>query len=1511
MFPSFPVPSDADKNSANKQNQLRPTNKTEDIIMSVGKKDTSNTLNVMMDINGVSCNTLLDTGAKVNVISESVARQFMSNAQFKQSSKKLQAANNSPVEVLGAITLQVSINDGVVVKEYESTNSSQFSVDGQSAIDRSYGLNETVEEQVAAIESATQSQRIVCRTRPGKDGHTFSAEFIVAKRLAVPILIGWPTLQDMGAVIDAQEKSVRFRWITEGHGVETKIFYKPKKADTQRIILRQKCSIEPQSSCWIPIDQPVKMAHGEYGELKSMSTVPGLLVGGLIDGETRYIGIYNPTDHHYTLKAGAVVALVKKRVAAVNVVEENVQQPAKNEFEEELNAAISKGRLTQGEQRKLKSLIDKYRDRFRKKVMADDSKFNEKPHHIQLMPEARPVICAMSRLNPEKQKIVEDTVKDLLERKLIEEGDGSWRSRIVLVRKKDGGWRTTIDYRKVNEVIQPNGYPMPRCDEILDQLHGARYFSKLDMTDGFWQIKLDEVSKDVTGFATRSQFYRWRVLPMGLKTSPGVFQSSMDRILGELKWRCVMCYVDDLIIFSKTFEEHLKHISEVLTRLENAGMYIKMSKCAFGVESIEFLGHIVTREGIQADPKKTKALSDMPPPSDAHGVRRFLGLAGFYRRYVKDFAARTVNLRALTEKGAEFKWTKEHADEFEDIKKALTSNPVMAYPDFERNFILATDASIKGLGAVLSQQYPQGERVISYASRSLNKHEQKYGISQLECLAVVWATEHHKVYLQDHKFDLVTDHRALTKLSAIKDSNPMLERWAIKLSRYPFEAKYRPGEEHLNADCLSREPVDLIAFIEEWKAVEEPEPVCGIEIDEFVEWQKADKDLIHHYNAVLKKGRDTIIINSEGGVVTERERMINGHEAFVIRSDGRLWFRAFRDKGRTKGTWDRLCIPSKLVPEVISIAHEPNHFAFRKTMDKVKEKCWWENMNKDVCDYVKSCTICAQRNTPQGFNSHGQIQAMEVSAKFETIGVDLFSPGPKSTEGHEYVLACTDYATKWVTLIAVRNKEAKTIADAIWEQWVCTFGCPRNLISDNGLEFIGKDIAVELYNLMSIKKHTTTPYHPRANGQVERFNKTMANMLAKRLTNDTQRLWHKHLATIALEYNCTRHAATGETPFYLVFGQEPHMPLDELLKLDVSKKFEIETWKKEGIPLMRERMRMSIQSIKAAQDSNRKRRNEKLKEIKFNIGDKVLIREEPRTEAEKLVHRKLRLPWIGPFTIHLWEHSENKNVYQVSRRKANGQLDIRTVNVKNIKKIYERPKWLQQTGWEQSEDVPVEEMELDDARDGEFIPNEEEMQVEEPKAAQPLPQASVEPMQVQKSTSKVSQPTKRVVIQDVPQVIPTTAPSPTVNVQGPAKTASGRPSRAGRWIPSVGAQVDVRFITADLKAGKPWSCGTVTAVRGTNEVYIKFLDGADEDWYTLGDQPGDINRNDIRQCTPANGHVRSELTSCGVLLIEKPSKGKLKKRWTANQKRGAKHGQRESLTPSESTQYRETDAVHH
>jgi hypothetical protein len=375
-----------------------------------------------------------------------------------------------------------------------------------------------------------------------------------------------------------------------------------------------------------------------------------------------------------------------------------------------------------------------------------------------------------------------------------------------VVKKKNGKLRFCVNYKPLNDITKKDNYPLPRIDEILDSLKGAQWFTTLDLASGYWQIKVKEEHQEKTAFITKFGTYEFKVMPFGLCNAPATFQRTMDKVLRGIKDDFVMVYLDDVIIYSKTFEEHLQHIDEVFGRIREANLRLKAEKCKFAAQELQFLGHVVGQDGVKPDPEKVDKIVNYPVPRNIRELRGVLGLFSYYRRFIKDFSQKASSLYELLKKENEYIWTKDQQEAFEELKQLITTAPVVKYPDFDQPFLLYTDASINGLGAVLAQKDGKLEPVIAYASRTLTAAEKNYGITELECLAIMWAVKYFRQYIYGSKLTIITDHSALTWLlnSSSESTNRRLERWKIMLSEYDFDIQYRKGSTNANADALSR-----------------------------------------------------------------------------------------------------------------------------------------------------------------------------------------------------------------------------------------------------------------------------------------------------------------------------------------------------------------------------------------------------------------------------------------------------------------------------------------------------------------------------------------------------------------------------------------------------------------------------------------------------------------------------------------------------------------------------------
>ena len=779
-------------------------------------------------------------------------------------------------------------------------------------------------------------------------------------------------------------------------------------------------------------------------------------------------------------------------------------------------------------------------------------------HSIPILEGTRPIRQPPHRLGPEKEAAASKQIGDLLERGLIEPSTAAWSSPVVLVKKKDGSWRFCVDYRRLNAVTQQDAYPLPRIDESLDALTGSKYFSTLDLASGYWQVPLDEEARDRSTFATRGGLWRWKVLPFGLTSAPATFQRLMERVLHGLHWKTLLLYLDDIIVIGPDFQTHMARLEQVLQRLWAAGLKLKPAKCELLREEVKFLGHIVGANGVATDPAKVAAVEHWPVPTNVKELKAFLGTIGYYHHYVEDFATLARPLTRLTSAGVTWLWTDDAEQAFRTLKQKLVSAPILGYPDPKLQYILDTDASLEGVGAVLSQIQEGRERPVAYFSKTLTPAERNYCVTRRELLAVVMSMKHFRPYLYGREFKLRSDHASLTWLCRRKEPSCQVARWLETLSEFQYKLEHRAGRQHGNADGLSRQAcvdckqcrrieqrdggptrAEIESTPTSHDVVLANEKVVGCPVTthngELATRQQLPGTAVAAIYKAVQEGR-AIEDEEVGCGGLELKKLAKLLPVMHVRQDGVLMVRV---PTTNRSIYCAVCPPIQR-SEVIWTTHRQAHVGMSKTIKKLQLVWYWPGMTADVRRLLKTCEVC-QLAKHGGLETTQGRRRLHAGRPWQTVAVDLVGPMPMTSRGHQWILVLTDHFTRWQDALAIRDATAPVVATALDEKVFCYLGLPERLHSDQGAQF-ESSLMTELCHLWGIEKTRTTPYHPQANGLVERNNRGLGDSLRALLLDQGQDEWDLLLPHIMRAFRGTPHTTTGETANFLMMGRELRLP---------------------------------------------------------------------------------------------------------------------------------------------------------------------------------------------------------------------------------------------------------------------------------------------------------------------------------------------------------------------------------
>ena len=975
--------------------------------------------------------------------------------------------------------------------------------------------------------------------------------------------------------------------------------------------------------------------------------------------------VINPTDVPVTINAGTVLATAT--TIHENMVFELSDSPSVNEVrvdhnqdqsnamtkEEAIECAKKLGieldnpALTEKNKQDLLECIGRYRDVFAND-MSELGKTNVHTHHIDTG-DAKPIRQRPYRTSPTIAKEIQSQTDTMLKNSIIEPSSSEWQSPVVMVKKKTGDYRFAVDYRKLNEVTRKIHYPIPRIDDVFDKLGDKQptWFSTLDLASGFWQIPLDPNTKEKTAFVTNTgEQYQFRVLPFGMANAPATYQMVLNKVLQGLSWEILMCYIDDIIIFSNTFSEHLEHISMVLTRLREASLTLKPSKCKFAAQRVMYLGHYLSKNGIEVDPAKTNAVKSFPTPKNVRQIRSFLGMCSFYRRFIKGFSKIAAPLHELTAKDVPFKWEDKHENAFNVLKSALMSTPVLRYPDWSKPFILTTDASITAISFILGQKDETGkEYAIAFGGRGLRGAEKNYGISELECLAMVEGVRAFEPYLAHKHFTAITDNNALQWLKGIKPTNKRIARWSLRLQDFDFTVKHRAGVINKNADALSRREYDStdspLSRIES-DCLDE---ITAMPINAFSKSQtiKSKREKGERLQTTFEYPGEkrevcapSVAVVIPDNIAREQQncpefadvyrylkrrelprnarkarKIILESEQYILDDD--VLYHLYTPRTRKIPDNERiirqLAVPIQLRDDVLKSYHDSlfggGHQGFDRTYASIRLKYYWPNMFATIIDYVKSCDDC-QKAKRNHLNHPAPLQNMPIVGRFDRWHMDILGPFSKGTNGEKYLLSVIDSFSRWPELFAINSDDSQTIAKILYEEVFSRYGAPRVLVSDRGQNFMSK-LVKAVSSLFQVTRHHTSSYHPQTNSTCERLNSTI-NQSIRAYCPTEQSNWPSKIPGILIAHRMTPATrSTSYSPYYMLFGTDMQMPLDTALK--PQEKLPSETEKqlqyvKENLEIAH---KIATERVEKAQEKSKNYFDKNAKEPRFKVGESVLL----------------------------------------------------------------------------------------------------------------------------------------------------------------------------------------------------------------------------------------------------------------------------------------------------------------
>lgn len=1254
-------------------------------------------------INGVECSCLLDSGSQVTTIAQSFYQEHLPDHPIKPISDLLEVecANGQTVPYLGYIETSIAFPKALDQSELELTtlalvvpdirsNSDTPLLIGTNTLDPLY--EHLCESTLPDFKVLPYGYQQVLKTLASRKRQTDSGK------------IGLVKLRGRTQkVLLANQKLLLEGFVHASHA-------KPEQ-----------CAITEQpTTCSLPGGVFVDCCFISLPKHSSYK-VPVVL--------------RNETNHDITLPTNCVIAELVAPDCVISCPEPEKGDPKVSATCNSLQQA-SNSRPPLSFDFGESPLSEEWKERITKKLNTFSDVFSQNDldfghathirHHINLKDET-PFKQRSRPIHPNDYEAVKKHLQALLDAGIIRESESPFSSPIVVVRKKNGDVRLCIDFRKLNLQTIRDAYALPNLEESFSALAGSQWFSVMDLKSGYYQIEMCEKDKSKTAFVCPFGFYEFNRMPQGITNAPSTFQRLMEKCMKDINLKEVLVFLDDLIVFSSSLEDHETRLIHVLERLREYGLKLSPDKCRFFQTAVRYLGHIVSRDGVKTDPEKVEALKTWPRPQTLKELQSFLGFTGYYRRFVKDYSKIVKPLTSLTagyppkrkhcknppndpkylnpKEPFGDRWGQECQKSFQTIIEKLTTSPVLGYADAKHPYLVHTDASTTGLGAALYQVQNGTTQVIAYASRGLSRSEARYPAHKLEFLALKWAiTDKFHDYLYGTTFTVITDNNPLTYLLTTAKLDATSYRWLAALSTYNFDIKYRAGRQNLDADGLSRKPHDepeddpvfaeecqridkfrshllssvkdvelqlqsntVMAACQRHMALDQNEPSCAL-VQSLAMSAVAIPDMFQeegHDNNLLALPRythaDLINLQRTDPAISEVIKLLAADSRppaniksqsrdvlLFLREWNRLEFQndlLYRKRQLGPETWSQLVLPESLRPTVMCNLHDNmGHLGVERTLELIRSRFYWPKMAIDVEKKVKGCERCVRRKALP--DKAAPLVNITTSRPMELVCMDFLSIEPDSKNTKD-VLVITDHFTKYAVSIPTRDQKATTVAKNLWDNFLVHYGFPERLHSDQGRDFESRTIK-ELCSLLGIRKVRTSPYHPRGN-PVERYNRTLLGMLGT-LKDTEKHHWRDFVKPLTHAYNCTKNDVTGYSPYELMFGRQPRLPIDIAFGLPQPNKPHLthSQYVKQLKSYLEQSYVIAIKNSQKVAEKNKKRFDKIIRESTLDVGDRVLVRNLRLREKHKLADKWEQTVYI------VTKQMENLPVYTVKPEKGDG-----------------------------------------------------------------------------------------------------------------------------------------------------------------------------------------------------------------------------------------------------------------